>query len=290
VYTQVRDGRAIFLIPWNEQLLVGTTEVPDRDDPSRVKPSEDEIGYLLSAVNEMFPQAEVSVDDVTYAYAGIRPLPHVTGAEPTAITRRPILWDHKSDDLSGMISVIGGKLTTAGSLARRCARAMGLRPEPMTPVAVAAGTASGVEIALRHWAETMSKRSGLSVEAAQRIAIWHGPRAMCIVRAAMTNELARRPLCPHTEHIVAEAVNALHFEHAVTLGDVLLRRVPVALGSCWSAECSRAAAKAIGAAMAWSEEEIEWQFETLEEERKRFLFKPGRARQLGSTDTVDRVA
>lgn len=291
VYTQAKDGRAIFIIPWNEQLLVGTTEVPDRDDPPRAEPSDDEIRYLLAAVNEMFPEAKISTDGITYAYAGIRPLPYVKDTEPSAITRRAILWDHKNDELAGMISVIGGKLTTAASLARRCARMMGFRPEPLAPVAVAAGTASGVERALWHWADTMSRRTGLSVSAAQRIALWHGPRAMCIVRAATTNQLLRQPLCAHTEHIVAEAVNALEFEHAVTLGDVLLRRVPVALGGCWSAECTRTAAKAIGAAMAWSEEEIAWQFETAEEERNRFLFKPGRrSGMLDAINPVNRVA
>jgi glycerol-3-phosphate dehydrogenase len=140
---------------------------------------------------------------------------------------------------------------------------------------VAAWSASGFETAVAQWADTMARQSDLSPTSARSIAEWHGPRAICIVRTAKADPPARQPLCPHTNHIVAEAMNAFRFEHAITLGDVLLRRVPVALGACWSRECSRAAVEAIGAAMRWSPAKVEWQLENFEEERARFLLKPG---------------
>lgn len=274
LYAMASDGRPIFIIPWNAQVLVGTTEVPDRGDPSKAAPTAAEIDYLLRNVNVIFPTARLTLSDIHFAYAGIRPLPYVKDAAPSAVTRKAILWDHKNDNLSGMISVIGGKLTTAASLARRCARAMGFRPEPQLAVAVAAGSASGVESALWQWAKTIARNSGLPDSVAHQIAAWHGPRAMCIVRTALDHPGARQPLCPHTNHIVAEAVNALRYEYAVTLSDVLLRRVPVALGACWSDECSRDAAQAIGHAMGWSKDEIARQCETLQQERSQFLLKP----------------
>jgi glycerol-3-phosphate dehydrogenase len=291
LYTQGADGRQIFVIPWNGQLLVGTTEVPDCKDPANVEPSTDEIDYLLRSTNRVFPSANVSASDVHYAYAGIRPLPYVKDAKPSAVSRKAILWDHKNDGLSGMISIIGGKLTTAVSLARRCSRMMGFRPEPQVPVSVAAWSASGFETAVSQWAETMARHSQLTPETAHSIVNWHGPRAMCIVRIAMTDPLARQPLCPHTHHIVAEAINAFRFEHAITLADVLLRRVPVALGACWSRDCSRAAAIAIGAGINWSSDEIDWQLENMEEERAKFLFKPAHNRQRADVlRTSNRVA
>jgi hypothetical protein len=63
-------------------------------------------------------------------------------------------------------------------------------------------------------------------------------------------------------------------EYAVTMSDTLLRRVPVALGHCWSQECSRAAAIAIGRAAGWNGQRIETEIEQLEQERSRFLVKP----------------
>ena len=86
----------------------------------------------------------------------------------------------------------------------------------------------------------------------------------------------RAPLCSHSEHIVAEAVDAFAGECAATLGDVLLRRVPVALGACWSAACSREAAARIGAAMGWDESQSAAQLEAFEIERTSFLRKPAR--------------
>jgi hypothetical protein len=86
----------------------------------------------------------------------------------------------------------------------------------------------------------------------------------------------RAPLCPHTEHIVAEAVDAFANECAHTLGDVLLRRVPVAWGPCWSETCSREAALRISAVMGWNEEQAADELERLEMERATFLHKPAR--------------
>jgi len=57
---------------------------------------------------------------------------------------------------------------------------------------------------------------------------------------------------------------------------VLLRRVPVALGPCWSESCTREAADAIGRASGWSQMEIGRQIEKFEEERARFLHPQGR--------------
>ena len=47
VYTEAVDKRPIFVIPWNEQVLVGTTEVADQGDPAKVQPSPEEIDYLV---------------------------------------------------------------------------------------------------------------------------------------------------------------------------------------------------------------------------------------------------
>ncbi len=83
----------------------------------------------------------------------------------------------------------------------------------------------------------------------------------------------RAPLCPHTRHIVAEAVDAFHNECACTLADALLRRVPVALGACWSSSCSREAATRVAVALGWSEQEAAVELEAFESERSGFLRK-----------------
>jgi glycerol-3-phosphate dehydrogenase len=103
------------------------------------------------------------------------------------------------------------------------------------------------------------------------IAEWHGRHALAIAHSASLDERLREPLCQHSCHLVAEAVEAVAHEFAVTLGDILLRRVPVALGACWQEECSREAAEKIGRALGWDKQRIYMELLRLEEEREQFL-------------------
>ena len=106
---------------------------------------------------------------------------------------------------------------------------------------------------------------------ARALAEWHGAGAAVIAHAAAMDERLREPLCEHSPHLVAEAVAAVRRECAVTLGDILLRRVPVALGACWSDQCSRTAARRIGDVMGWSLSRIAREREAFEDERAMFL-------------------
>src|SRR6202040_1055497 len=102
-------------------------------DPARTVPSAEEIAYLLRSVAQLFPKAKISAQSVKHAFAGIRPLPYSPDNNPSAVTRQHILHDHTDDGAARMISVNGGKLTTAASLARDCARKIGLKAaEPAT--------------------------------------------------------------------------------------------------------------------------------------------------------------
>ncbi len=117
----------------------------------------------------------------------------------------------------------------------------------------------------------VARMGAISEESARSLLEWHGPRAADIARTALVSAELRAPICPHTPHIVAEAVQAYRSEFAVTLADVLLRRVPVALGPCWSESCSRAAALRIGAVMGWSDSAVGKNLEAFEIERTAFL-------------------
>jgi len=270
VYTEAVDGRPIFVIPWNEQVLVGTTEVSDGNDPAGVQPSTDEIEYLLQSLLRLFPRVAVSRADIHYAFAGVRPLPFSPKKDPSAVSRKHYLHDHTADGAAQMLSVIGGKLTTAGSLARQCAAKIGVTT---TPPALGIVAEDKVDPALEQWAVEVAEAGGISADTARGIVEWYGKRALAVARGARASAEMRAPLCPHSSHIVAEAVDAFRLECAVTLADVLLRRVPIALGGCWSPLCSREAATRIGAAAGWSEERSALELEAFERERDGFLCK-----------------
>jgi len=274
LYNEAADGRPVFVLPWNEQVLVGTTEVADTGDPGKTAPSNEEIEYLLRTVAKLFPKAKISAHDIKYAFAGVRPLPNSPGNKASAVTRRHFLHDHTADGAARLISVIGGKLTTAASLARECARKIGIAVKE--PTLLAMGPGGSLDPMLDQEVIEIARAGSVSEETARGIMEWHGDRAMDIARMALVSAELRAPVCPHSSHIVAEVVEAYRKEFAVTLGDVLLRRVPVALGACWSESCSREAALRIGAVMGWNDQALGSNLESFEMERCAFMKRPSR--------------
>lgn len=271
VYTEAPDGRPVFLVPWNGQLLFGTTEVRDEGDPGRTKPSAAEISYLLQSLQRVWPQAQGS--EIAFAMAGVRPLPRVEGKQASAITRRHFLHDHSDDGAHGMISVIGGKLTTAASLARECARKLSLTvPEP----AVQPGyvETSEVDALLDQFANQVKLIAGITDEQARALVDSHGGNSIPVARVLAADPSHRLPICEGQNHMVGEALFAVDHEAAVTLADILLRRVPIALAHSWTSAQTQESARNIGKAFGWSERRIQIEIENFEQERSAFLVQP----------------
>lgn len=112
------DGRIVFTIPYEEKFtLVGTTDVPFEGDPAQVGISQDEILYLCDTVNSYFRQ-QVAPADVTWSYAGVRPLSDDETENASKVTRdyRLELTD-TARDAPALLSVFGGKITTYRRLA-----------------------------------------------------------------------------------------------------------------------------------------------------------------------------
>ena len=280
VYGEAIDGRRLYVIPWNEQILVGATHVPDTNDPGKVQPALDEIEYLLQSLAALFPKARISATEIRHAFAGIRALPFDPKSDLDRVSGQHVLHDHEEEKVARLISVIGGNLTSAASVARDCARKIGIRSADPKALAVADGGA--LDPLLDQFVAEVAGAGSITEEAARAVVEWHGKRSLDIARMAQSSVEFRTPLCPHSEHIVAEAVDAYRNECAVTLGDVLLRRVPVALGTCWSETCSREAAMRIGAVMGWNEETAGANLESLEMERAAFLRKPRTGMRLAT--------
>lgn len=123
IYTEARDGRPVFLLPFGTGTLIGTTDIPFTGDPADVVATEDELQYLLSVVNDTFPTAGLARTDIAMHQCGVRPLPYVDAKTPAAITRRhQLVWNDGSS--VPLVSLVGGKLTTCRSLAEETAVAV----------------------------------------------------------------------------------------------------------------------------------------------------------------------
>lgn len=113
---QQPDGRVVFAIPYEHHYtLVGTTDVPYSDDPAAAQISQDEIDYLLDAVNRAF-KGQVTARDIVWSYAGVRALTDDGEAMASKVTRDYRL-DWRVINKAPLVSIFGGKLTTYRHLA-----------------------------------------------------------------------------------------------------------------------------------------------------------------------------
>lgn len=106
------DGRPFFILPWLGMCLIGTTDIRFDGDLDKVHASNDEVDYLLNETNRVIPTAQLTRKSVKFTYAGVRPLPYTESKKTSGITRSHILYDHTSEGVENMVSLIGGKLTT----------------------------------------------------------------------------------------------------------------------------------------------------------------------------------
>jgi glycerol-3-phosphate dehydrogenase len=209
----VSDRRPFFIIPWNGNYLIGTTDVRFEGDPDEVRAEDWEIEYLLSETNRAFPGAELSRDRVLYTYAGVRPLPFTTNHNERGITRRHFLREHPQ--FKNLVSVVGGKLTTYRNLAEECVDLV-LRK-------LSRGfTRSQTACVPLPGASDLNPISLDPLYPSQRFSRIYGSRSKELI------ELASRL---KSDAFTAEVVFAFEKEFAKTLADCFLRRTMIGLNA-----------------------------------------------------------
>ncbi len=118
---QQPDRRIVFVFPWAGGTAIGTTDIPV-ETPENPQADADEIAYLCAAANRYFRQQIVPAD-VTGSWSGVRPLYDDGASEAKAVTREYVLeFDQNGPPL---LSVFGGKITTARALGEDVLRKLG---------------------------------------------------------------------------------------------------------------------------------------------------------------------
>src|SRR5699024_8219154 len=107
VYFDAPDGRLVFAIPREGKVYIGTTDTNYSGDISHLQMRVQDRDYLVDAINFMFSDVNLKAEDVESSWAGVRPLVHEEGKDPSEISRKDEIFI--SD--SGLISIAGGKLT-----------------------------------------------------------------------------------------------------------------------------------------------------------------------------------
>lgn len=221
------DGRPFFIIPWNEQFLIGTTDIRYDEPLDEVRASGEEIDYLLSETNRVFPAAGLDRSDIHYAYAGVRPLPQRQKGPESAITRKHIIRRNKGI-ADNLVSIIGGKLTTYRSLAEQAVDLAGKLLRRKLPPCRTADTPLPGGWGLDDAAASLRAVRGLGEACANRLLAIYGRRAESLLALAETSTGFEK-LDEDGTVIAAEVRFAIREEFARTLTDIVYRRLMIGL-------------------------------------------------------------
>lgn len=258
------DGRPFFIIPWNDQYLIGTTDIRYDDDLDHIRASGAEVDYLLQETNRVFPGAALSREDIHYAYAGIRPLPFKKAGPESAITRRHIIKVNK-DVATGLVSIIGGKITTYRNLAEqtvdKIARLQRLNLPPCRTRDTDLPGAWGIDRAR----ERLLGLGILSEAGIERMLHIYGGRAAAIADLAEDSSELARTLEPRDRVLAAEVVFAFREEFARTLTDVVFRRMMIGFDADQGRPSYTEIAAIAAAEAGWSPQQETQQIEALAE-------------------------
>jgi glycerol-3-phosphate dehydrogenase len=225
---QAADGRHVFLCPWRDVHLIGTTDdfTGEIDEP---RVTRKDVLYLLEAANRTFPRADLGERDLVSVYAGVRPL--VAGDDsvrpPSSVSR-----EHRiTEDASGLLSVAGGKLTTyrhmAEQLVDRVVKSLPAeRRARLRPCSTAERTLRDDRFDPRAFRAELTARFGLDEISADRLTASWGSAALAMLEQAPP---ALRAPIAGSRFLLCEVGWSVQHECALDLCDVLERRVRVAV-------------------------------------------------------------
>lgn len=252
-YESKTDGRLVLVIPWMGRYLIGTTDLRFDDDPGEARCDADEMDYLLGEVNELIPSAGLTPADVLFTYSGVRPLPYAPDVEEWEIPRSHVLHDH-APDLPGLITVVGGKLTTYRQLAEDAIDDVFKRLGRKSPKCVTASLPLPGAAGDFGAARTALGREGLDGRTVERLLALYGTRALDVVAEAGPTGAGLPVLDPSTGALEAEILLAVRHEFAQTLTDVLARRMLLAFEPGHGLDVVERAAAVMGAECGWDED------------------------------------
>jgi glycerol-3-phosphate dehydrogenase len=226
-----RDGRVFFVIPFYGRTLIGTTE-QEVDGPDQAQATDEEVRYLLDGVRNGLPGIPWTPDDVLARFAGIRTLQAEDAENLAAVTREFTVLQPQP----GVVMPIGGKYTTA-----RCdaVEIVDLVERHLGRTHVASRTAQRLLPGapspgepFERWQSAMIpllKQRGVDEACARSLTLRHGTGIGRIAELLQEDSRWAAPLTRTTTLVEAEIVLAVRDEMALSLEDVLRRRVPLAL-------------------------------------------------------------
>ncbi len=269
VFSSPLDGRSLFLAKHEECFLFGTSDHWEEANPDLPIPASTDVEYLLASLNRFMPEAQLDRSKVQFVYSGFRPLLSNGDQDSSSVTRE----DRIEVSPSGLVSVVGGKLTTARITAARVLdrviKLIGRDPSwsnCKTDKVSIGGTNEAVAESLAYWVRRCPKLTSYFRILYQRYGL--DAHDICA-------NVTRIQEDPAAEPIRAEVQYVCRHEMVCTLEDLIDRRAGFLY---WNAEKRlerlRHGAEVIRTELDLSEAEFESQWLAYRDHLKRFHSLP----------------
>jgi glycerol-3-phosphate dehydrogenase len=246
------DGRQIFLMPHENESIVGTTDDDYYGDPDDLEATNDEVEYLLEGTASLVPGVRRA--RITRAWCGLRTTIYAYGPTEDALSREHQLHDGAEHGAAGLLSLVGGKLASyraqSEEVTDRILSLLGRGPVPCRtheePLPGGDEVPDPAALA-REWP--------VAAPVAARLVYRHGSRAREILRLVKDDPRLGLVLCRDEGILAAEVVYCARHEGVRRLQD-LRRRCRVGLGACAGLDCARISAQLAGRELGWDADRI----------------------------------
>jgi glycerol-3-phosphate dehydrogenase len=246
------DGRQMFLMPHEEESIIGTTDDDFYGDPDDLEASFDEVAYLLEGVESLVPSVRRA--RVTRAWSGVRTTLYAYGETEDALSREHQILDHSAEGAAGLLSFVGGKLASyraqAEEVTDRIVELLGRAAPPCrTHEEPLPGGESAPDV------RELASRHRVAEGAVARLAYRHGSRAEEVLRLADEDPRLKLIVCRDEGLLAAEVVWICRHERVRRLQD-LRRRCRLAVAGCGGLDCARLAAQLAAQELGWDADRL----------------------------------
>lgn len=262
------EGRRIFALPWYGRALIGTTDNDYEGDIDAVAPSQSDVEYLLDAVNTYF-ETEITPDQVTGAFAGVRPLISSGDAKKSVdISRKAELYETSS----GMLTITGGKYTTWRRMGKQVVDRIVEREGRNAPCRTAE-----IPLGLPARPGDLETEIALPEGATDQLAFRYGHGAREVLDLCAERPELAEPILDGFPDLQAEVVIATRREQAQRVSDVILRRTRLGILAAREMESAEAVvdvARLMGEELGWSKNRCEQECDRWVEDARREGINP----------------
>ena len=261
--TNGKTPQILFFVPWRNKTIIGTWHIPWNQAPGEFRITDTIVQEFLNEINSAHPPLELSLDDVQHVTWGFLPVNKEDARkEPVKLTRDGVVIDHqRRDGISGLISVLGVKYTTARMVAEQSIDlvidklALKSKPCETQTHPIKGGQIDRFESFLK---QAVSNAHGIQERRIiEHLVYTYGSEYRQFQNCSWSTIDSGLPV---TE---AEVIHAVREEMALTLLDVIQRRTELGAAGLPSMNTLQKCAELMGRELGWTMERREQEIDSV---------------------------